>query len=88
MSLCLGVCVCVRADHVHTTFQKMSCALKSKMVCHNNHLFMKGCTVTLSNLMLDDGTNCNVHEVVTVIDLYICLGPLYICVIIFDSLRK
>lgn len=49
---------------------------------------MDGCTVTLSNLMLDDGTNCNVHEVVTVIDLYICLGPLYISVIIFDSLSK
>lgn len=38
--------------------------------------------------MLDDGTNCNVHEVVTVIDLYICIGPLYISVIIFDSLSK
>lgn len=61
---------------------------KSKTVCHNDHLFMEGCSVTPSNLRLDDGTNCNVHEVVTVIDLYICLGPLYISVIIFDSLSK
>lgn len=67
---------------------KTSVVKKNKTVCHNDHSFMDGCTVTLSNLMLDDGTNCNVHEVVTVIDLYICLGPLYISVIIFDSLSK
>lgn len=28
--VCVWVCVCVRADHVHTTFQNMSCALKRK----------------------------------------------------------
>lgn len=70
-------------------FQRQSCALKRKAtVRHSDHSFTEGCTVILSSLMLDDGTNCNVHGVVTVIDLYLCIGPLYISVIILDSLSK
>ena len=60
----------------------MSCALKNT-VCHGDLSFAEGSTVIGSNLILYDGTNCNVHEVVTVIDLYICIGPIYISVIHF-----
>lgn len=73
----ISVCVCVcEEDHIHATFQTIK-----HMACHSDLSFPEGCTVILSNPTLYDGKNCNVQEVATVIDLYICIGPIYISVI-------